>query len=283
MTDTHAGFLSLDDDPHSLLTASDLSSKPPGMSLADWSRYQDRQKIKEAQKWDVPISVNDEEEEEEVETMEEGKEKWRRSRRRCWECGSREVDEKWRVGLRCRVCEKCKREKAEKYSLLTKTECREDYLLTDRKWRNLGPSPNLPHPVQDMRLTMGEIAELKDEELLPHLEQPNPHKSTWSNMMLYVRYQVEEVAIRKWGSLERLDEEFEKRTKEAKRRKEQKFANKLADLKKRTMVDAWKRERNREVEKGRHEHRWGVGVTKKTGEVVRTCEECGFEVEELEF
>lgn len=126
-------------------------------------------------------------------------------------------------------------------------------------------------------------AELKDEELLPHIEQPNPHKSTWSNMMLYVRYQVEEVAIKKWGSLEKLDEEFEKRTKEMKRRKEQKFAKKLTDLKKRTMVDAWKRERNREVKKGKHEHTWGVAVTKPTGEQVRTCEECGFEVEELEF
>ncbi|KAG0785142.1 hypothetical protein G6F22_008062 [Rhizopus arrhizus] len=29
--------------------------------------------------------------------------------------------------------------------------------------------------------------ELKDTELLPHWSKPNPHKSTWNDMMLYVR------------------------------------------------------------------------------------------------
>lgn len=56
-----------------------------------------------------------------------------------------------------------------RYSLLTKTEAREDYLLTD--------------------------PELKDNELLPHLERPNLQKATWNNMMLYLRYQVKEYAF----------------------------------------------------------------------------------------
>lgn len=80
-----------------------------------------------------------------------------------------------------RVCKKCKEKFPEKYSLLTKTECKEvsprvglqsfgqligsqDYLLTD--------------------------PELKDEDLLPHLLRPNPHASTYSNMMLFLREQV---------------------------------------------------------------------------------------------
>ena len=81
----------------------------------------------------------------------------------------------------------CKYKFPDKYSLLTKTEAREDYLLTE--------------------------PELKDPELLPHLEKPNPHKSTWNNMMLFLRYQVEEYALseRKWGSAEKLDEEYQKR------------------------------------------------------------------------
>lgn len=132
MTDTKAGFLSLDDDPHSILTAENLKDKPPGMSLQEWDRWQRRQKLKEQQKWEVPISVN-EEEDEELEAMEEGKEKWRKSAKRCWECGSREIDPKWKEIFKCRVCEKCKKGDPDKYSLLTKTEAREDYLLTDRK------------------------------------------------------------------------------------------------------------------------------------------------------
>lgn len=34
------------------------------------------------------------------------------------------------------------------------------------------------------------IAELKDPELLPHWSKPNPHKSSWNDMMLYVREMV---------------------------------------------------------------------------------------------
>lgn len=133
-------------------------------------------------------------------------------------------------------------------------------------------------------MLMREAAELKDEELLPHLEQPNPHKSTWSNMMLYVRYQVEEHAIKKWGGLEAMDAEFEKRTEEKKKRNEKKFTTKLRDLKKRTMVESWKRDRQKTAAQGRHEHKWGTAVLKAdTGETVRTCEECGFELEELVF
>lgn len=113
------------------------------------------------------------------------------------------------------------------------------------------------------------------------MEQPNPHKSTWSNMMLYIRYQVEAVAIKKWGSLEAMDEEYQKRAETQKKRKEQKFTKQLRDLKKRTRVDAWKRERQKESGMKKHEHVWSAPVTKKDGETVTVCEECGFEVEEL--
>ena len=128
---------------------------------------------------------------------------------------------------------------------------------------------------------MGVPAELKDEDLLPHLEQPNPHKSTWTNMMLYLKYQVEEFAVKKWGSFEAMDAEFERRTAEKKRRNELKFKTKLRELKKRTRVDAWKRERERGISSAKHEHVWGTAVqTANPGETVKTCESCGFELEE---
>jgi len=92
------------------------------------------------------------------------------------------------------VCKRCKNERPEKYSLLTKTECKEDYLLTD--------------------------PELKDEDLLPHLLKANPHASTYSNMMLYLRCQVEEVALKKWGGEEGLDQEYERREGLKKRKRE---------------------------------------------------------------
>lgn len=145
-------------------------------------------------------------------------------------------------------------------------------------------------------LTTGPTAaELQDEELLPHLERPNPHKSTWNNMMLYLRYQVEEYAFsaKKWGSPEALDAEFERRENEKKRRREVKFKSKLEDLKKRTRVDAYRRSRQGATGGnfgddlgggGRHVHQWGRSVEDpKTGIGVKKCVDCGMEVEELEF
>lgn len=69
---------------------------------------------------------------------------------KCNECQSVDIDQTYKNVFGCLVCNKCKNEKTEKYSLLTKTECKEvyvksvggsryfnsifiqDYLLTDR-------------------------------------------------------------------------------------------------------------------------------------------------------
>ncbi|KAF8203245.1 hypothetical protein BJ912DRAFT_1037699 [Pholiota molesta] len=127
---------------------------------------------------------------------------------KCRECQSMDIDPTFMKVFDCLVCKSCQREKPEKYSLLTKTECKEDYLLTD--------------------------PELRDEEAMPHLLKANPHASTYANMMLYLRYQVEEFAWKKWGSPEALDAEFEKRTAEKKKKKNRKFEQGLRDLRKRT-------------------------------------------------
>ncbi|MCJ1263667.1 hypothetical protein MMC22_003537 [Lobaria immixta] len=118
------------------------------------------------------------------------------------ECGSLEIDWKWEGVFGCTVCNTCKEKVPKKYNLRTKSEASVDYLLMD--------------------------SELKDNELLPHLERPNPHKATWNNMMLYLRYQ---------GSAEALDAEFAKREKMKKRRKEDKFRLKLYEPKKKTRVE----------------------------------------------
>lgn len=47
-------------------------------------------------------------------------------------CKSMELDLQMRAVFKVYVCGKCKGERPDEYSLLTKTECREDYLLTER-------------------------------------------------------------------------------------------------------------------------------------------------------
>ncbi|TFK20166.1 hypothetical protein FA15DRAFT_689268 [Coprinopsis marcescibilis] len=149
---------------------------------------------------------------------------------KCRECGTIDIDPVIRQVFKCFVCKKCQNEKPELYSLLTKTECKEDYLLTDRSRK----------------------AELRDQELLPHLLKANPHKSTYANMMLFIRYQVEEFAWNKWGSPEALDAEYERRVEEKKKQKNKKFEESLRNLRKRTKESLWQRRIDAE-----HVHSYG--------------------------
>lgn len=148
-----------------------------------------------------------------------------------------------------RVCHGCERAHPERYSLLTKTEVKEDYLLTD--------------------------AELADGELLPHLLKKNPHKSTYSNMMLFLRQQVEAFAFSeaKWGSAEGLDAEYARRQTEKSRKRVRKFQQGLERLRKRTIRDnIWQQRRDAE-----HTHEWVPSGA------LHVCQTCGqrVEVEEL--
>lgn len=254
MTDTKGGFLTAEDDPHNkALHAPNADEKPTHMTLKEWERHQLLRSLRDqkAGPFEPGLSVLKNEE-----------------NKICRECGSLEIDWKWEEVFGCAICNACKEKVPDKYSLLTKTEAKEDYLLTD--------------------------PELKDDELLPHLERPNPHKSTWNNMMLYLRYQVEEYAFsKKWGSAEALDEEFTKRETEKKRRKEDKFKSRLQELKKKTRVEAYRRNKQTGGKRGdfgdeigtggKHIHTWGRSVENDEGVGVKTCIECGMDVEELEF
>jgi DNA-repair protein complementing XP-A cells len=119
------------------------------------------------------------------------------------------------------VCKKCKEKFPEKYSLLTKTECKE-VRLRSQSLNHSGARTNL----QDYLLT---DPELKDEDLLPHLLRANPHASTYSNMMLFLREQVEKVAWDKWEGEEGLDKEWARREVFKKRKREQKFEQGLKE------------------------------------------------------
>ncbi|KAK0723282.1 XPA protein C-terminus-domain-containing protein [Lasiosphaeria miniovina] len=272
MTDTKGGFLSTEDDPWNKSMSAGASSqpgqpeaeqKPAHMTAAEWERMQLIKKLQrnKAGPFEPGISVLADE----------------KTRKRCRECRSVEIDFVWEEVFGCAVCNTCKEKYPEKYSLLTKTECREDYLLTD--------------------------PELKDPELLPHLSKPNPHKSHWHDMMLFLRYQVEEYALtHKWGSVEALDAEFEKREGDKKRRKEVKFKEKLLELKRKTRTEAFRRNTGKAGGggivggkggatkfgdtvggSGKHVHEWGRTVENEEGMTVKTCLTCKMQVEELEF
>ncbi|RDA85521.1 hypothetical protein CP532_2163 [Ophiocordyceps camponoti-leonardi (nom. inval.)] len=259
MTDTKGGFLSVEDDPHNYALGGQkpgqAEQRPGNMTVQEWERQQLMRKLKrqKAGPFEPGLSVlNDE-----------------ANRKRCRECRSLEIDFVWEEVFHICVCHKCKEQYPEKYSLLTKTECKQDYLLTD--------------------------PELRDADLLPHLSKPNPHKTHWHDMNLFLRFQVEEYAIKtKWGSAEALDAEYERREGQKKARKEAKFKDKLMELKRKTRTDAFRRQAGTLGKTGaskfgdaiggqRHVHEWGRTVQNAEGMTVKTCNECGMEVEELEL
>ena len=116
-------------------------------------------------------------------------------------------------------------------------------------------------------------AELRDADILPHLLRPNPHRSTYSNMMLFLREQVESFAFSeaKWGSPEALDAEFERREAEKKKKKNKKFEASLRDLRRRTATNKY-----HERKEAEHIHSFSQDTyTNANGNTVQSCSECG--------
>lgn len=124
MADTKGGFLTAEDDPfNKALHAPKDGEKPAHMSLKEWERLQLMRSLRNRKEgpFEPGLSVLNGEE-----------------NKKCRECGSLEIDWTWDEVFKCRVCNPCKEKHPEKYSLLTKTEAKDDYLLTDREYLSYG-------------------------------------------------------------------------------------------------------------------------------------------------
>lgn len=173
---------------------------------------------------------------------------------KCQECQSIDIDIVFYDNFHVKVCRKCKKEYGEKYSLLTKTECREDYLLTE--------------------------PELKDRDLLPRIEKTNPHG--FSKMQLFLRLQIEEFAWKKWGGPKELDEEWERRESNKLKRKEKKYRQQLLEMRKKTRAEEFTRKlRNGQNLGEKHVHDWSAPLSLGNKLVKKRCIDCGVEIEEI--
>lgn len=129
MTDTKGGFLSTEDDPWNKSMSGppqagggpEQEKRPAHMTADEWERMQTLKKLKRRKEgpYEPGLSVLVDE----------------KVRKKCGECGSMEIDWVWEETFHVCVCGMCKEKMPEKYSLLTKTEVKEDYLLTDREFR----------------------------------------------------------------------------------------------------------------------------------------------------
>ena len=184
---------------------------------------------------------------------------------KCSHCPSIDLDWKLCDYYNVLVCKKCRTERPDEYSLLTKTECKQDYLLTDE--------------------------ELMDKSEMPHQIKKNPHKSTYSNMLLYLRKQVEAFAWKKWGSPEGLDAEFAKRDAVTAARKEKALKKKAVELRRKTRTSLWDatqlnlKKGGGTLAKGDHEHDFGEAEKVNEELMQQVCKICGIKqvFEEFSF
>jgi DNA-repair protein complementing XP-A cells len=119
MTDTKGGFLSVEDDPFNkaLHAPEKEGGKPAHMTLKEWERHQLTKSLQRRKEGPFEPGL--------------GLDK---TGKKCRECKSLEIDWQWDDVFGVSVCHKCKEILPNRYSLLTKTEAKDDYLLTDREF-----------------------------------------------------------------------------------------------------------------------------------------------------
>ena len=123
MTDTKGGFLSVEDDPYNkaLHAPEKDGGKPVHMTLKEWERHQLLKSLRNRKEGPFEPGLGLD-----AKGMGTGK------KSKCRECGTLEIDWQVEEAYGVCVCKRCQ-DKDEKYSQLTKTEVKADYLLTDRK------------------------------------------------------------------------------------------------------------------------------------------------------
>jgi DNA-repair protein complementing XP-A cells len=122
----------------------------------------------------------------------------------CEACGSLiGIDSEFHDNFGVSVCFSCK-DSNELYGIITKTQARSEYLLTDE--------------------------ELADSILLPSISRKNPHNPRWADMKLYLRRQVREFAVKKHGSEKAMKEALANRTEARTDRKSKQFLKKLKGI-----------------------------------------------------
>ncbi|SCU78257.1 LANO_0A02542g1_1 [Lachancea nothofagi CBS 11611] len=180
---------------------------------------------------------------------------------KCIECSiNTELDPLLHDVFKLQVCKACVKTHPEKFSLLTKTECKEDYFLTD--------------------------PELNDDALFYRFEKPNPHSGTFARMQLFVRCQVEAFSYKKWGGEEGLDGEWQRREEGRAQRREKKYKDKMKEMRIKTRAQEYTRKLLDRKHGKEHVHDFSAAIDGGVNEegihmVKRRCIGCGLESQEI--
>lgn len=166
------------------------------------------------------------------------------SYQKCVECEEEYADSYLYKNFGLSVCDKCKTE--ENSMLITKTMAREEFLLKDCDFDRREPP-------------------------LRFVSRKNPHKSTWAEMKLYLRSQVEARALEVHESLEKIAEQKELREDKKEIAKAKKYNKKLSELRKAVRSTLYDKTTKK------HEHEFGESTyNAETDEYFHSCLKCEY-------
>jgi DNA-repair protein complementing XP-A cells len=171
------------------------------------------------------------------------------SHNRCTECKEEFYEALLLKQFGIFVCDNCRRKNEDgKYSLVTKSEAKEEYLLND----------------VDLDTQYGGLR---------CIEKKNPHNERWGLMKLYLRYQVQELSFGRYGGVEGLEKEIQERFKKRNQLVEKRQKAKVMKMRKETLSSTWKKPSQDHVHKYGPEEPSTDGAD---GMWQQTCTDCGF-------
>ncbi|XP_045030974.1 DNA repair protein complementing XP-A cells homolog [Daphnia magna] len=147
------------------------------------------------------------------------------------------------------VCDPCKDANDDKYSLITRTDARQEYLLKDCDL--------------DLR-----------EPILRYILRKNPLNPNWGDMKLYLRLQIEKRALELWETLEKIEEEKELRETKREKTKIKKFNQQVKNLRMAVRSSVYKKQT------AGHQHVFGEEKFDAERDLYyRKCSTCSFQQE----
>ena len=144
------------------------------------------------------------------------------------------------------VCDECRNmERDGPHELITKTDAKKQFLITDAHLEREGRN-------------------------LKFLLRKNPHNPRYGDMKLFLRLQIEKLALEIWGSEEELEAEIEKREANKIVLKEKKYNKKMKELRKAVRSSLFTKDFST------HSHTYGEETyDEDKDEYSKVCTECG--------
>ena len=170
---------------------------------------------------------------------------------RCTDCNGEFFNSKLQKEFGLMVCDACRdKNHDEKYTVVTKMVCKEDYLLKDA---DLGGRP----------------------DSLRYIERKNKKNEKWNPYKLYLLCQVEERSYKLYGGEEGLDAEFDRREELKKAKTIAKTKKQFKETRKKTLTAQWFAREGSRAEVP-HEHTYGEETyDADADEYSRACTSCG--------